>query len=55
MYKKKGIHVVQYNEELKHITERAVAPHSSTLAWRLPQTEEPAGLQSVGSIRVGHD
>ena len=31
-----------------------MAPHSSTLAWRIPWTEEPDGLQSVGSRRVGH-
>ena len=29
--------------------------HSSILAWRIPQTEEPGGLQSMGSHRVGHD
>ena len=38
-----------------HITEKAMAPHSSTLAWKIPWTEEPGGLQSVGSLRVGHD
>ena len=32
-----------------------MAPHSSTLAWRIPWTEEPGGLQSLGSLRVGHD
>ena len=32
-----------------------MAPHSSTLAWRIPWTEEPGGLQSMGSLRVGHD
>ena len=32
-----------------------MATHSSTLAWRIPWTEEPGGLQSVGSIRLGHD
>ena len=32
-----------------------MAPHSSTLAWNIPWTEEPAGLQSMGSLRVGHD
>ena len=31
------------------------ATHSSTLAWRIPWTEEPGGLQSRGSQRVGHD
>ena len=32
-----------------------MATHSSTLAWRIPWTEEPGGLQSMGSQRVGHD
>ena len=31
------------------------APHSSTLAWKIPWMEEPSGLQSMGSLRVGHD
>ena len=31
-----------------------MAPHSSTLARRIPRTEEPGGLQSTGSLRVGH-
>ena len=30
-----------------------MAPHSSTLAWKIPWTEEPGGLQSTGSLRVG--
>ena len=32
-----------------------MAPHSSTLAWQIPWTEEPGGLQSMGSLRVRHD
>ena len=32
-----------------------MAPHSSTLAWKIPRTEEPDGLQSMGSRRVGHN
>ena len=32
-----------------------MAPHSSTLAWKIPWMEEPSRLQSIGSIRVGHD
>ena len=32
-----------------------MAPHSSTLAWKIPWTEEPGGLQSMGSLRVRHD
>ena len=35
--------------------EKAMAPHSSTLAWRIPWMEEPGRLQSMGSLRVGHD
>ena len=35
--------------------EKAAAPHSSTLAWRIPGTREPDGLPSMGSHRVGHD
>ena len=37
------------------VTEKAMAPHSSTLAWKIPWMEEPEGLQSMGSLRVGHD
>ena len=36
-------------------SEKAMAPHSSTLAWKIPRTEEPGSLQSTGSQRVGHD
>ena len=32
-----------------------MAPHSSVLAWRVPETEEPSGLPSMGLHRVGHD
>ena len=35
--------------------EKAMAPHSSTLAWKIPWTEEPGRLQSMGSLRIGHD
>ena len=35
--------------------EDGTATHSSILAWRIPWTEEPGGLQSIGSHRVGHD
>ena len=36
-------------------SEKAVAPHSSTLAWKIPWTEEPGRLQSMGSLRVSHN
>ena len=45
------IFVAPYCEEV----EKAMSPHSSTLAWKIPWTEEPGGLQSMGSWRVGHD
>ena len=37
------------------LLEKETAPHSSTLAWKIPWTEEPGRLQSMGSQRVGHD
>ena len=37
------------------ILPRVMAPHSSTVAWKIPWIEEPGGLQSMGSHRVGHD
>ena len=36
-------------------SEKAMAPHCSTLAWKIPWMEEPGRLQSMGSLRVGHD
>ena len=38
-----------------NLTEKAMATHSSVLAWRIPWTEEPGRLYSMGSLRVGHD
>ena len=37
------------------LREEGMATHSSSLAWRIPWTEEPGGLQSIGSHRVGQD
>ena len=37
------------------VSEKAMAPHSSTLAWKIPWMDEPGRLQSMGSQRVGHD
>ena len=37
------------------LLKKEVATHSSILAWRIPWMEEPGGLQSMGSQRVGHD
>ena len=35
--------------------EKGMATHASILAWRIPRTEEPGGLQSMGSQSAGHD
>ena len=42
-------------QSLITISEQAMAPHSSTLAWKIPWREEPGRLQSMGLRRVGHD
>ena len=39
----------------EELLEKDMATHSSILAWRIPWTEEPGGLQSMGSQRVRHD
>ena len=38
-----------------HVLGKEMAPHSSTLAWKIPWTEEPGGLQSLGLLRAGQD
>ena len=40
---------------LMHWSEKAMAPHFSTLAWKIPWMEEPGRLQPMGLLRVGHD
>ena len=40
---------------LRSSSGKGMATHSSILAWKIPRTEEPVGLQSMGSQRVGHD
>ena len=44
-----------YSHILPHPTEKEMANYSSVLAWRIPEMEEPGGLQSMGTHRVGHD
>ena len=46
---------VQFRRTVMSIEEKAMATHSSTLAWKIPWTEEPGGLQSTESHRVGHN
>ena len=45
----------EYNIFQNRSTFGQMAPHSSTLAWKIPWTEAPGGLKSMGSLRVGHD
>ena len=45
----------EYFKESRVLREKAMTPHSSTLAWKIPWLEEPGGLQSMGSLGVGHD
>ena len=44
-----------YEQWCPNMAEKAMAPHSSTLAWKIPWTEEPGRLQSMRSLRVRHD
>ena len=50
--RKLSLYFVQYSYLSRKLTEKAMAPHSSTLAWKIPWTEEPGGLQSMGLRRV---
>ena len=50
-----GYFFIVNNTVLNTIQEKAMAPHSNTLAWKILWMEEPGRLQSVGSLRVGHD
>ena len=45
----------EVNQKEKDKLEKAMATHSSTLAWQIPWMEEPAWLQSMGLLGVGHD
>ena len=45
----------QKTNKIGYEREKAMAPHSSTLAWKIPWMEEPGRLQSMGSLRVRHD
>ena len=47
--------IVRYLTCTKHLMEKAMAPHSSTLAWKIPWTEETGRLPSMGLHRVGHN
>ena len=49
------LYAEKYKTLLRDTKEKVMAPHSSTAAWKIPWTEEPGGLPSMGSHRVGHD
>ena len=55
----RGWEAVQDHGDSRHseaeICASLMAPHSRTLVWKIPWTEEPGRLQSMGSLRVGHD
>ena len=46
---------IKYMLTRSHTMEKMMVPHSSTLAWKIPWTEEPGRLRSMGLQRVGHD
>ena len=48
-------HTIALISLARKVMEKAMAAHSSTLAWKIPWTEGPGGLQSMGSLGVGHD
>ena len=50
-----AVHGVAQSWTQEWLSEKAIAPHSSTLAWKIPSMEEPGGLQSMGSQRVEHN
>ena len=54
-YKEYLILFIFHRWSVRSHAEKAMAPHSSTLAWKIPWTEEPGRLQSMGSLRVEHN
>ena len=57
MIHSKALEITSANEDKEILPSptEGMATHSRTLAWRIPWTEEPGGLRSIGSQRVGHD
>ena len=54
-YLSNGRFISYFQGDREEGPEKAMAPHSSTPAWKFPWTEEPGRLQSMGLLRVGHD
>ena len=55
VYPRIYIYLVPFPHHCLPITKKVMAPHSSTLAWKIPRMEEPGRFQSMGSLRVEHD
>ena len=53
--RRQGPEATALNYLPRNSVEKAMASHSSTLAWKIPWTEEPGRLQSMGLLRVGHN
>ena len=49
------VFIYSFGGSSRYLTEKTMAPHSSTLAWKIPWTEAPGRLQSMELLRVGHD
>ena len=49
------IYIHAHTHRADSLLEKAMVPHSSTLAWKIPWMEEPGRLKCMGSLRVGHD
>ena len=54
-YQEQGRSQNEFEKTIDRCAEKAMAPHSSTLAWKIPWMEEPGRLQSMGSLRVIYD
>ena len=54
-WKTTAMNICLFYHALPSLSEKAMAPHSSTLAWKIPWMEKPGRLQSMGSLRVGRD
>ena len=55
LYDQTNFKVTSILGKLRERFEKAMAPHSSTLAWKIPGMEEPGGLQSMGLLGVRHN
>ena len=53
MYRPRRVTIYIFDHDL--VTKKAMAPHSNTLAWKIPWLGDPGRLQSMGLLRVGHD